>query len=146
MLHPEFPVIEGEYQMTKDWSVTLPEKFNRRFEDGSLVIWRPGFTIWAIVWNNNHIESKEARLATLQRETGKRAFDVQVVREKELLRFASRVNENAEDKRMAAFYGFAVGSDGHVQLGIYFDNENDVELAKKIWQSLRESPLPVKHN
>lgn len=43
MLHPEFPVVVGRYQMTPDWAVTLPRPFNRRTEDGSLVFWRPGF-------------------------------------------------------------------------------------------------------
>ena len=37
-LHPKFPVVEGNYQMTKEWSVTLPGKFSRRIEEGSLVL------------------------------------------------------------------------------------------------------------
>jgi hypothetical protein len=57
MLHPEFPVIEGRYQMTPDWAVTLPQPFNQRFEDDSLVFWRPGITVWTIVWGNDKNES-----------------------------------------------------------------------------------------
>ena len=29
MLHPDFPVVEGTFKMTNEWSVTLPGKFNR---------------------------------------------------------------------------------------------------------------------
>lgn len=61
-LHPGFPVVQDTYQMTKEWSVTLPGRFNRRIEDGSLVLWRPGFTIWTSVWGNDKKESAEKRL------------------------------------------------------------------------------------
>ena len=50
-LHPDFPVIEGRYKMTEVWGISLDQKHNRRVEKGSLVIWRPGFTIWINVWS-----------------------------------------------------------------------------------------------
>jgi hypothetical protein len=136
MLHPDFPIVEGEYRMTKDWSITLPEKFNRRMEDDDLVIWRPGFTIWVAVWGNDHEESREERLTWLQEEMSPDAFDIEELREEDVLRFAYRLNEESDDARVAAFYGFAIGSDGHVQLAIYFDDENEIELARSIWRSL----------
>lgn len=40
-LHPDFPVVEGLYRLTRDWELELPEKFNRRIEDGNMVLWRP---------------------------------------------------------------------------------------------------------
>ena len=131
-------MVEDEYQLTKNWSVTLPSKFNRRVEDDDLVIWKPGFTIWVATWANDQGESKEARLATLQQRISKDAFDIEVEPEKDVVRFCYRLAEKAKDKRVAAFYGFAIGANGHVQLGIYFDDENDLALARKIWLSLRE--------
>ncbi len=68
-LHPDFPVVEDLYQMTKEWSVSLPSKFNRRMEDDDLVIWQPGFTIWTTVWNNDKSERPEERLAWIKHET-----------------------------------------------------------------------------
>ena len=53
-LHPDFPVAEDNYQMTDEWSLTLPLPFNRRFEEGSLVIWRPRLTFWINVWGNDN--------------------------------------------------------------------------------------------
>ena len=35
-LQPEYPVVDGTYQMTKEWSIKLSEPHNRRIEDGSL--------------------------------------------------------------------------------------------------------------
>jgi hypothetical protein len=138
MLHPDVPIVEWEYRMTKDWSVTLPEKFNRRMEDDDLVIWRPGFTIWVAVWGNDHKKSREERLTWLQEEMSSGAFDIEELREEDVLRFAYRLKEESDDARVAAFYGFAIGSGGHVQLAFYFDDENELELAKSIWRSLAE--------
>ena len=140
MLHPDFPVVEGKYQMTKRWSITLPGKFNRRVEDGDLVIWRPSFTIWVSALNNDKNESKEVRLARLREGMSPDAFDVQDVSEEGVLRLRYRLNEKSEDRRVAAFYGFVVGVNGHIQLGIYFDDEGDAEQAKKIWLSVKEIP------
>jgi type II secretory pathway pseudopilin PulG len=139
MLHPDFPVVEGKYQMTKRWSITLPGRFNRRIEDGDLVIWRPGFTIWVSALNNDKNESKEDRLARLRKDVSPDAFDVEDVSEEGVLRLRYRLNETSEDRRVAAFYGFVVGVNGHIQLGIYFDDEGDVEKAKQIWLSVKEA-------
>jgi hypothetical protein len=144
-VHPAFPFVEGKYQMTDEWSVTLPDKFNQRMEDGSLVLWKSGFTVWASVWNNDRGESKEARLADVRKGISKDSFDVQVLREKNLLRLAYRLSEQASDRRVAAFYGFVFGAKGYVQLGIYFDDEKHLELAKKIWLSLEEHHAVRQH-
>ena len=139
VLHPDFPVVEGKYRMTKRWSITLPGKFNRRIENGDLVIWRPGFTIWVSALNNDKSESKEDRLARLREDVSPDALDVEDVSEEGVLRLRYRLNEESEDRRVAAFYGFVVGVNGHIQLGIYFDDEGDVEKAKQIWLSVKEA-------
>ena len=77
MLNPDFPVVEDKYQMTEEWSITLPGKFNRRVEDGGLVIWRPGFTIRVSALNSDKNQSKEDRLARLREGISSGAFDVE---------------------------------------------------------------------
>jgi hypothetical protein len=138
MLNPEFPVVEGTLQMTKSWSMTLPDKFNRRIEEGDLVLWRPGFTIWVSALNNDHDESEADRMAWLRDEMSPDAFDVEDVSDDNVVRLAYRLNEESEDQRVAAFYGFVVGANGHIQLAIYFDDEQDEHLARKIWLSVTE--------
>lgn len=39
-LHPDFPVVEGRYRLTREWELELSGKFNRRIEDGNMVLWR----------------------------------------------------------------------------------------------------------
>ncbi len=137
-LHPDFPVVEGTCRLTEDWSVVLPASFNKRIEDGDIVIWKPGFTIWTAIWNNDEDESQRERLRWLQDETSPDAFDEITEAGDGLIRYAYRLEEGSDDQREAAFYCFAIGDAGHVQMAIYFDSTDDIPLAKEIWQSLSE--------
>ena len=139
MLHPDFPTVEGHHQMTGDWAVTLPGPFNRRVEDGSLVFWRPNFTVWTIVWNNDDGETPQQRLTWLQRDSSPEAFDAQVVTSDRVLRYTYRITEHRDEGAVYALYAFAIGRDGHVQMALYFDAEADLETARQIAGSLIET-------
>jgi hypothetical protein len=139
MLHPEFPVVEGRYQMTPDWAVTLPRQFNRRIEDGSLVFWRSGITTWTVVWNNDKSESQYERLEWLRGDTSSDAFEAESVTEGDVTRYSYRLTEDRDDGVVHALYGFAIGVDGHVQMAIYLDDEADLETAREICRSLDET-------
>lgn len=139
VLHPSFPVIEGRYQMTLAWTVTLPRPFNQRFERGSLVIWRPGFTLWTNVWGNNLLESQRQRLEWLRSETALEAWDIAIETDSKITRYAYRLTEIEDNRAVHALYAYAIGTSGHVQMGIYFDNEDDIKVAKQIWMSLDET-------
>ncbi len=137
-LHPDFPVVNSKYQMTKNWSVVLPGSFSKRIEDGSLILWRLGFTIWTNVWGNDHSETPDKRLNDIVQRSNKSKFDEIKLKDKVLL-YSYRIHEDEDDDRVAAFYCFAFGKTGHVQMAIYFDKEEDVSWANKIWRSLDET-------
>jgi len=124
--------------MTEDWALALPEKFNRRLDNGDLVIWRPGFTIRIAVWNNDKDESPRQRLSWIKETMSTAAYDVEEHVQENVLRLDYRLVEDAEDDRVPAFYCYAVGEHSHVQMAFYFDDEEDVTLAKEIWRSLVE--------
>jgi hypothetical protein len=142
MLHPDFPVISGVYQMTSDWSVDLPGEFNRRIEEGSLVIWRPGITLWIAVWDNPQDTTPQELLAELRDDIGPGAYDIVSESSRGIERLRYRLEETSGDKRVAAFYSFAVGESGHVQMSVYFDDERTVAVADQLWRSLRETTAP----
>jgi hypothetical protein len=126
--------------MTRSWFVTLPGDFNRRVEDGALCFWRPGLTVWVVVWNNDRDESPQKRLDGLRDDTSPAAYDHEVEQDGGVLRFAYRLREETGDDRAPAFYCFAIGRDGHVQMAVYFDHEADVDKGRAIWRSLDECP------
>ena len=139
MLHPDFPVVEGRYQMTRDWAVTLPQQFNRRIEDGSLVFWRPGITAWTVVWGNDKNESQQELLQWLRGDSSSDAFDAESSTDGDITRYSYRLIERQDDGVVHALYCFVIGSDGHVQMAIYFDDEADLETARTIYRSLDET-------
>ena len=140
MLHPDFPIVEGRYQMTSDWAVTLPHQFNRRIDEGSMVFWRSGITAWIVVWNNNNNKSQSERLEWLRSDISSAAFDLESVADGDVTRFSYRLTERRDEQIVHALYGFAIGVNGHVQLAIYFDDEADLETAREIFRTLEELP------
>jgi hypothetical protein len=150
MLHADFPVVEGNYKLTEQWSLTLPGKFNRRIEDGDLVLWSPDLTIWIAIWNNDHAQSQESRLESIKKAMSVNAYQISASSSTGILRFSYRLHENIseeepsddEDETVAAFYCFAIGERGQVELAIYLDKEADLKQAQAILQSLTETPAP----
>lgn len=136
MLHPDFPVVSGNQRLTMEWSLFLPGEFNRRIEDGDLVIWRPGFTLWLAAWDNDARKSVPEQLRTLKEEITENAHDVLEEEDPGVLRLRFRLNEEADDDRAASYYCFAVSDAGHLQIAMYFDDEAATETADGIWRSI----------
>lgn len=133
----DYPVVEGRYDMTPAWSIALPLPFNRRFEDGSLVLWRPGITAWIIVWGNDHGESVEARMQALKARRAPEAFDERSFTDAGVGYQCYRLHEPADDRRVAAAYAFAFSQQGHVQMAVYFESEDTWPIAESLWKGLK---------
>ncbi|MBY0399493.1 hypothetical protein K2X89_04310 [Myxococcota bacterium] len=145
MLHPDYPVVEGRVQMTREWSVELPQRFNRRIDDGSLVLWRPGLTIWTNIWQLG-IETREAQRAWVKSQCIEGPADVPVtdleVEDRSgALRSSCRVDERSDDGRRPALYCFAVDGQSRVEMAVYFDDEADLAEARSICASLAVEPV-----
>ena len=135
-LHPDFPVVSGRYALTNEWSVELPIEFNRRIEEGSLVLWRPRFTIWINVWNNDHGESTESRMSWMKAGRSPDARDI----EEDVGGGFGRISYRLAEDGVEALYGLVVAESGHLQLALYFDDESDVAMARDILDSVEGPP------
>jgi hypothetical protein len=102
VLNPGFPVVEGKYQFTKFWNITLPSQFNRRIEDQDIVIWKPGFTIYLAVWNNDRNLSRDDLFAEVIKDIAIEAFDINLKKHEKVTLFSYRLNENMGDQRSAS--------------------------------------------
>ena len=101
-LNPKFPVVGGTMKVTNEWSLELPEKFNRRFEDGSMVIWRPEFTIWISVWENENKKSPYDQLDYIRADKSKDAFDITEMKSADIYRYSYRIDEYREEAKKTA--------------------------------------------
>lgn len=135
---PGFPLVEGDHPLTTNWSIYLPERFARRVEDGQLVLWRPGFTIWLTAWNNDHGESQGKRLAGLKKSVSPERFAEHESQAKNLTRYSYRLRDENEDGPVESLYGFVIFEDGHLQMAIYFDDPEDEPEARQLVESVAE--------
>lgn len=129
---PGFPVVEGDHRLTDTWSIHLPERFARRIEEGSLVLWRPGLTIWLTAWNNDKGESRAKRLASIKKSASKKRYAEKVDRADAVTRYSYRLRDENEDGEVESVYGFVIGDGGHLQLSIYFDDPADEAEARQL--------------
>lgn len=133
-LHPNFPIVSGQYQLTSTWSVSLPFKFNRRIEEGSLILWRPSLTLYFNVWNSNHNESIDTRLAQLKQDISTEAFELHEQSNISNHRLSYQLIEDGTH----ALYGFVFAKESYIQVATYFDNASDINLARSIFASIDE--------
>jgi hypothetical protein len=122
---PGFPLVEGRYNLTPEWSIDLPEQFARRVEDGSLVLWRPGLTIWLAAWGNDRNESRSHRLSWIKEDASPRRFDERESDSGGITRLAYRLRDDNEDGTVESLNGCILDDTGHLQIAIYFDNPAD---------------------
>jgi hypothetical protein len=133
---PGFPLAEGELPLTASWSIRLPGQFARRIEDGSLVLWRPGLTIWLVAWNNDHGQSQADRVAWIKKSASPKRFAEQEAEAGGVTRFSYRLRDDSDDGPVESVYGFVIGDDGHLQLSIYFDDPTDERVARELVQGV----------
>lgn len=139
MLHPDFPIVNGHYQMTDDWFITLEQSYNKRVEDGSLVLWRPGFTIWVDIWDNDNNETINERALLRQKDISKDAYELKKYISNGITKIGYRLDEKRTEEIVFAYYGFAINKDSHVQIAFYFDDSKDLNSAKNIFSNLKET-------
>ncbi len=128
----DFPLISGNYQMTKTWAIDLGEQqFRRRFEEGALVIWRPGITMWINAYGYPAGESAEV-FAKRTRDRSDLPPGAQVITKPTANKFAYFFKETEKDETRFSLQTFTFGQEGHLMMAIYFDREKDLDLAKKL--------------
>ena len=91
---PGYPVVEGHYALDATWSMYLPERFARRVQDGALVLWRPGLTIWLTAWNNDNAQSQAERLVRIKGTASPNRFAEQENNAGDVTRFSYRPSDN----------------------------------------------------
>ncbi len=138
-MHPDFPVVTGDYPMTKGWHIALPLEFNRRIDEDSLVLWRPDLTFWINVW---HSEGKVAMADILERlraEASPARTGEQVDTTDAMIRLTYDLAEDDSERADAdssSINGFVIVPTGYVQISAYYDAPDARVLAGQIIRSI----------
>lgn len=135
-MDPDFPIVTGDYVMTKGWRVNLRGDFNRRIEEGSLVLWQPELTFWINVWNNEGQVSVDEVLKRLLADASPARIEEQLVKNGEMVRLTYELAEDA-GPGPKLINGFIIYPSGYVQLSAYYDSSDARSLAYTIIESVR---------
>jgi hypothetical protein len=105
-------------------------------EEGSLVFWRPGLTIWLTAWNNDRGESQAQRLRRIKEIASPRRFAEHESTDGTLTRFSYRLRDESDDGPVESVSGLVLAEDGDLQLSVYFDDPADEAEARRIVDSV----------
>lgn len=136
----DFPLVSGIYKMTKGWEIDLGnQEFRRRVEDGSLVIWRPGITMWIGVWEYPKEESRSSFIERKRSRSGLPSGSeiIEIPANGNTSYFGYFFSETEQGSERWSLQTFTFGPSDHVLMAIYFDDKRDVETAKKLWKGVR---------
>lgn len=142
-LHPDFPVIDGRYRLTATWELELPEPFNRRMEEGDMVIWRPGLTFWIAVWGAQPDQTIEATLAWILEDASPSRSHQKIDRSEDLLRLTYELAERDPDRTPTDYVsisGYVIAPVGHVQITAYCDTPDAQRTGRDVIASVRVTP------
>ncbi len=133
-LHPQYPIVHGRHRLTERWSIYLAEDMNRRVDDESLVLWRPGFTIRFEAWLLTAGETHEQRIESVVAEVPRR-FDERRWADDSASAVSFRVP--APGDTIAPLFAFVFGGVDHLIFAINFDRIDYEQVAYDVIDSLR---------
>ena len=139
-LNPDFPVVSGDYFLTKGWRVSLPEQFNRRIEDGSLVLWMLDLTFWITIWNNDRKASLDELLQEILARANPERSAEKSVRGDGVIRLSFELAEDDAERpdggAASSINGFIIAASGYAQVSAYADTADAQALACRIIDSI----------
>lgn len=136
-MESRFPEVNGRYQITSEWSIYLEDRYLRRIEEESLIIWKNGLTIYINIWDL-YKNSKQETLKWIKEDSCQNCIKkYEFVRNKYLC-YGFLLEEDINNDKRWALYVFTIANLGYVQMAIYFDNKEELEVAKNIWNTLEE--------
>jgi hypothetical protein len=129
------PVEDGNVKITENWSFSVESRFLRRLENSSLVVWKPGFTIWMNVYNANDL-LLEQRIESVVNSRPEKAFDFKKSKSNDLVKMSYRMIEQGEKGEQPSAYIFGFTEKFEVHMTIYFDDDKFLPDIESVFESL----------
>ena len=129
------PVEKGPVKITENWGFNVDSHMLKRFDNGSLVIWRPGFTIWLNAYTPDNPDVHERISNLLNRISPGRTHLEQVeLNGLKKVRYFLDEEVDGEVQSSANIYGFTESHELH--MAIYFDDSEYKSEVQNIWETV----------
>jgi hypothetical protein len=129
------PIDDGFVKITENWSFDIKSRLLRRLENSSLVVWKPGLTIWMNAYNSNDL-SLEQRIESVMSTRSEAAFDAKELKTNELTKMSYRLIEEGEEGDQPSAYIFGFTEKYEVHLTIYYDDDKYLKDVESVFESL----------
>jgi hypothetical protein len=129
------PVVEGKVALTKEWSIEVSACMLRRYDNGSLVIWRPGFTLWINTYTTSEI-SPEVRAGDILSGMSKDAQGLENDVSESLHKIRYWLEELVDNLSQRACYISGLTATEQINIAVYFDLMEECSEVDKIWKTL----------
>ncbi len=130
-----------EPYISEDWTFAVDADFQCRFENGSLVYWRPGHTVYIDVFDTElgeEVTAIEAMLADRVREP-QETFDID---EDDLVSHAYLLPEDDAGRTYWGLNTLTASRGSLLAVSFYFDDEKDKEWALNMWKTIQRLDDP----
>src|SRR5687768_14584715 len=130
--------------ITNHWSMELDSDFFRRVDDGDLVLWKPGRTVYAAVYWTDVAAAEEATARMLEGRPGipKRTFNRS---EPGLAGHAYLLPEGEGQDRYWGLNTWTASRKSVACVTFYFRRYEDVDWALRAWESVHCGDVPVRN-
>lgn len=129
------PVDPGAIEIGNNWGFNINSRMLKRIDQGSLVIWRPGLTIWLNSYDTNNV-SIEERLNNIKTTASPNKSDYLETQEGELYKIRYSLKEVINGQEQYAVYLFALVAHQELHITLYFDAVEDLNEIEQIWKTI----------
>jgi hypothetical protein len=120
------------FSLTEEWTIEIGEDFDRRVEDGSLVLSHDERAIWVDIFDDDREPAE--KMVLLQEDVPENA-NIWEYEQEGLLKFGYL--ERDEENENFELTTFTVGPTSYALMTFYFDEEKQLDWALKRWRSVR---------
>jgi hypothetical protein len=132
-----YPVEAGKIVVTSAWEFYLRSRMLRRIDDSSLVIWKPGFTIWLNAYTSNNNDVAE-RIDSILQIISAEAYGLEQEGSADFTKLKYYLVERADGKQQASANLFGFTKAHEIHMSIYYDGDEFLPEIDLIWSTLTE--------
>lgn len=129
------PVDKGNINITNEWSFNVSTRMVKRVDKGSLVIWRPGFTLWIDTYKSEDkdISIREKKLLDI---ISPERINFESIRKDQLQKIRYELTEQSGGYVQKSAYIFGLTESQEIHITIYYDDPKSISEVDEIWNTI----------
>jgi len=129
------PVDKGKINITNEWSFDVSTRMVKRVDKGSLVIWRPGFTLWIDAYKpeDKDISTREKKLLDI---ISPERINFESIRQDQLQKIRYELTEQTGEYVQKSAYIFGLTESQEIHITIYYDDPKSISEIDEIWNTI----------